>query len=339
MKKTLHLLLGLLPPSLRQGLIDGYRRLRDQLSLIAAYRYDWQIYRRHSGLFRPGDAGVLEARLIKAYHRVEKGMSLAQPRPGFGKDAVQQILSEVRQYLDHFGASPTTCRALNTLREYVNFNQRHHTDVSWLEPELEALMQRSTGETGIGGTRRVRRDDILKAASIDLKTFFEHRHSVRQFSGAPVEDEVIRQAVLMAKKSPSVCNREPGCVFVATAAETKAALLALQNGNRGFGEQADRVLLITSRLDAFLTVGERYQSWIDGGLFAMSLIYALHSLGVASCCLNWSVEPDSDRALRKIAGVPADHHVIMMLAIGRLPEELPVAQSPRRPLEQVLHFI
>ena len=71
----------------------------------------------------------------------------------------------------------------------------------------------------------------------------------------------------------------------------------------------------------------------------MSFIYALHSLGVGSCCLNWSVEPRLDEAIRQIRGLPPDHAVIMLLAIGLLPPELLVAQSPRRPVEQVLHFI
>lgn len=97
--------------------------------------------------------------------------------------------------------------------------------------------------------------------------------------------------------------------------------------------------MITARLDCFLTVEERYQHWIDGGLFAMSLIYALHSLGLGSCCLNWSVAPATDRAFKEAAGIADDQSIIMLLAVGHLPERLRVARSERRPLDEVLVHI
>ncbi|NTV70815.1 MAG: nitroreductase family protein [Azonexaceae bacterium] len=282
--------------------------------------------------------GVIEAKIIKAYHRVEKGLSLADPRPGFGKDAVQTVLDGVEQYVQRFGQNHTTHRALNTLKEYVRFNSANNADVAWVEARLQRLGN-SIGSENAGGTRRVTRDEIAAAANIDLKDFFNSRYSIRQFTSQAVDDDLLTQAVQMAKKTPSVCNRESGCVFVVSDQEQKARLLSLQNGNRGFGDQADRVLVITSRLDAFLTVGERYQCWIDGGLFAMSLIYALHSLGLGSCCLNWSVEPEADQAMKQLPGIPKGHAIIMLLAVGHIPAELLVAQSPRRPLNEVLNFI
>ncbi|MBT9455300.1 MAG: nitroreductase family protein [Burkholderiaceae bacterium] len=189
------------------------------------------------------------------------------------------------------------------------------------------------------GTRLVRRNEIHAAAKHDLSAFFAQRYSVRQFAAEPVQAELIEQAVRMAQKTPSVCNRESGTVFVVTDKARMAELMALQNGNRGFGDQAGALMIITSRQDTFLSAGERYQAWIDGGLFAMSLIYALHSLGLGTCCLNWSVEPQADRALKAASGIPTDHAVIMMLALGHLPDEFRVANSPRRPLTEVLHYL
>ncbi|MBT9494513.1 MAG: nitroreductase family protein [Paucibacter sp.] len=173
-----------------------------------------------------------------------------------------------------------------------------------------------------------------------MSQFFAQRYSVRQFDpAAVVEEQLIEQAVRMAQKTPSVCNRESGTVFAVRDKARMNKLLALQNGNRGFGDQAGLLMIITSRQDTFLSPGERYQAWIDGGLFAMSLIYALHSLGLGSCCLNWSVEPEADLALKAASGIPADHAVIMMLAVGHLPEQFRVASSPRRPLTDVLHYL
>ena len=86
----------------------------------------------------------------------------------------------------------------------------------------------------------------------------------------------------------------------------------------------------------FFSVGERNQCWIDGGLFSMSLVYGLHSLGLGSCCLNWSVEKEADQKLRRITGIPQSEVVIMMIGVGHLPEKLVVARSMRKPLETIL---
>jgi nitroreductase len=68
----------------------------------------------------------------------------------------------------------------------------------------------------------------------------------------------------------------------------------------------------------------------------MSLVHALHSLGLGTCCLNQCHGSKQDRAIRKLAQVPENEVLLTMLAVGHLPEELDVACSPRKPLADVL---
>ncbi|EAZ90593.1 nitroreductase family protein [Crocosphaera chwakensis] len=140
----------------------------------------------------------------------------------------------------------------------------------------------------------------------------------------------------MAQKTPSVCNRQSSKVYVFSRDEDKQKILSYQNGNRGFGEQASKVLIVTSNMEHFTSIGERNQCWIDGGMYAMSLVYALHSLGLGTCCLNWSVECRVDKQLREVAEISDSEAVIMMIAVGHLTDELKVAQSPRKKIEDVL---
>jgi nitroreductase len=140
----------------------------------------------------------------------------------------------------------------------------------------------------------------------------------------------------MASFTPSVCNRQNWKVFVFTSAEDKRRVLAFQNGNRGFGDQASKILLVTADLQGFVAPGERNQGWIDGGMFAMSLLYLFHSLGVGTCCLNWSVKMETDQNMKAAAGIPDSHGVIMLIAVGHYPVHLRVAQSPRKPLRELV---
>ncbi|MEM7316122.1 MAG: nitroreductase family protein, partial [Planctomycetota bacterium] len=151
----------------------------------------------------------------------------------------------------------------------------------------------------------------------------------------PVDISVIKTAVRIAQKTPSVCNRQSGRVHIYGSEADKTRVLSHQAGNRGFGNQAAYVLIVTADLRCFASPGERFQSWIDGGMFAMSLIYALHAQGLGSCALNWSATSDRDIRMRKDAGIPDNEVVMMMISVGRLPESFPVARSPRKPLEEV----
>lgn len=342
LKAVLMRIAAILPDAVQQGLRTRYRAVRSELALLRAAHYDWRQYRGNSGVLAPHRREVLEASIIKNYHRIEKGLALRSPRLGFGQEAIELLLAETRGFIARFGPSRVTAEATQTLDEYLRFNAREGHPLGRLEAEIADLRLRHQDtlncECG-GGTLQITRETIQRDGRRDLRGFFATRHSIRQFSEQPIDMALITDAVVMAQKSPSVCNRQSGRVFVVSEKALQAKLLALQNGNRGFGDQADKLLIVGADLDCFLSVGERYQAWIDGGMFAMSLIYALHSLGLGSCCLNWSVEPESDRALRQAAGLPDNISIIMLLAVGHLPEALRVAQSPRRPLAEVMQTL
>lgn len=318
-----------------------YRHLRDLFGLWRAGLSDVRWYARHSALFDQHGKGALQARIVKSYHAIEKGLALPVPRPGFGQVAIAQLLASTQIYLDRFGPDRTLLGASATLDEYLRFNAEAGIELPMVRAGAERLRAAlpAAPESCLGGTLEVTREAIHQSGKMDLSNFFQSRYSVRQFSSEPVELSLIETAVRMAQKTPSVCNREAGRIYVVEDRQKANALLQYQNGNRGFGDRADKLLVVTARLDCFLTVGERYQCWIDGGLFAMSLIYALHSLGLGSCCLNWSVEPAVDRSFKDAAGIPDDQAVIMLLAVGHLPECFRVAKSARRLLKDVLVYI
>ena len=82
--------------------------------------------------------------------------------------------------------------------------------------------------------------------------------------------------------------------------------------------------------------GERYQGWVDGGMFAMSLAYGFHAEGLGAVMLNWSVTLRRDRELRALTGIPDSSLVITMIGFGNLPERLTVPVSQRKPLDLAL---
>lgn len=313
------------------------RNLKADLRLLRSMLGDWQQFRRHSGVLAVRQHEVLKAHLFKAYHKLEKGLALPSPRPGFGADAVADLLHQLDQYIVLFGPDDVSRGALNTLQQYLHFNAAHSKPMPDVERQMSALLQRQGAHAlhKQGGVLALQRAQIMQAAGVDFEAFASSRHSVRQFAAGPVPQAAIDSAVRCALKAPSVCNRQSGLVYVVRDAATRQRMLAFQNGNRGFGDRADVVLLVASRLAAFHTPGERFQSWIDGGLFAMSLLHGLHAQGLGTCCLNWSVTRDHDARFKRTMGLPDDIEVIMMIAVGQLPDTLVVAESPRRHVREV----
>jgi nitroreductase len=150
-----------------------------------------------------------------------------------------------------------------------------------------------------GGTVELRREEILRRSKGDFLQCSLSRHSIRCFSGEPVDLSLINEAVRIAQTTPSVCNRQSSRVYIIQDESSKQAVLERQPGNRGFGHLADKILIVTSDLRAFSGMHERNQAFVDGGMFAMSLLYSLHYLGLGACALSWMVRKDVDEKMRK----------------------------------------
>ena len=302
--------------------------VRLQAHLVSDHLYDARRYRRWS---HGTDADKTQAQALhaiyKSYHGVEKGLSLRAPRPGFGVDKIAFLMEKLRAYRAKFDPDGVPA-ATSALQSYRAFNADHQIENPALETFLDA-----TPDDQTGGTHPVTRADILAATQSTGPAFFWARHSVRQYADTPVAMELITAAVDMARKTPSVCNRQGGRVHVF---ENAAEALSWQPGNGGFGHLASRALVVTADLQAFSGTGERNQPFVDGGMFAMSLLYALHAQGLGACPLAWSMRADKDRAMRKALGIPDSEAVIMMISVGHLPQTLAVAKSHRLPLD---HFM
>ncbi len=226
---------------------------------------------------------------------------------------------------------------IGTLDAYERFNRANGLIDPALRATIDQLLQQvdPTSEE-YGGTRDVTKASVLQAAPNDPEAFFSRRHSVRSFSGQPLPADALARAVQMAQKTPSVCNRQAGRVHVFTEPAARAAVLAHQTGNRGFGHEAEAILVVTADLGHLRGAGERNQVWIDGGMFALSIVYALHAQGIGTCMLNWSVEAPVDGALHHTADIPDNESIIMLIAVGSLPERFTVARSTRKRLDAVM---
>ena len=143
------------------------------------------------------------------------------------------------------------------------------------------------------------------------------------------------ECIELAQKSPSFCNRQPTRVHVVKSPELKQGILELQNGNRGFGHLAETLLVITSVISTTKDIHERNENHLNGGMFIMTLLNALHFKKIGACSLNWSVSSDKDLKLRSLLNIPENEVVLMIISCGYLPEKLSLASSPRKSAKEI----
>lgn len=273
----------------------------------------------------------------KIYHSLEKSMSFKNRKQGSGwVDAYLLLdLLKVANREGSFGFhDKAACKLLSAFIELEG--NRETEQAEQIRNELSRLNFTSLDDHG---TRYYTDLDFRRGLLDSPESFFFSRYSLREFKEEVVREDVIKRAVSLAMKSPSVCNRQAWHVYHTTDSVVKGRALKYQAGNRGFGDKIPNLMIITTDLKAFMPGQEHYQHWIDGGLFSMSLIYALHSLGVASCCLNWSQSPANDKLLRSLVNIKQHHTVVMMLAVGWPDEHNKVCISARRPLDEVFSHL
>ncbi len=289
------------------------------------------------------DKKKAESYLIKQYHVIEKALSLPHTRIGFGYKQVLDLISKSRLYYKKFGYSDVLEATLDNLFLYKNFNQSLECgNINSLHENIHSLFNEikeynSDCSSFKGGVKLKSREKIFSGSKIDFEKFVSLRHSIRDFSSSTVSDETIKKAIEIASFSPSACNRQAWKVYIFSG-DNKNKILQYQNGNRGFSQSINKVVLIVGKISAFY-YSERHQVYIDGGMFSMVLIYALHSLGLGTCPLNTSYTASQDKKLRKFLNLPVDEVPIMMIGIGALKDKFYVAKSARKNVEEISEFI
>jgi len=156
-------------------------------------------------------------------------------RVGFGRDNISKLVQDIGLYTTKFGASPICDAALQALGEYVRFNQAegHHDPA--LEERIRALPSPSESHLETlnqGGVVVQERAAYLVRACVDLRDFFSCRSSVRDYASVPVAETLVRQAVSMAMKTPSVCNRQAWRVWTVEEPAAIVQALTIQGGVR-----------------------------------------------------------------------------------------------------------
>ena len=316
---------------LKRAVVAGRVRAKVRSEAARAFRYDERQFMENAGALHLDRRAAARAEIVMGYHVLEKGLTMPRRRLGFGKGAVVRLVNLVDSFEKRFGKDdPQVRHAVGVLRAYREL----HRETSDSMPRLDAFLA-AHPEVPAADETHVKRSDFFAAKDAPFPQFAASRHVCRHFAG-PVPRETIESAVAVALTAPSACNRQHARVHVVDDPGLRDRLFAAQGGTRGFGADADKVLVVTSDLSAVRWGWERHDCYVNGGIFVMNLCYALHYFGVAHCILHWSVSPEVDREAHGFLGIPSNEAIVQVIACGMPPDEFDVAASPRLAVSDAL---
>lgn len=269
--------------------------------------------------------------LTMLYHVIEKGLTMPNARLGFGYQNINRIIGLCNEYISKgYDQSANEFRhTVKILNEYVDF---HKTKGFELDSEIVSKISKLASDTGIfekSNQYYFTKEEFFSKVNAPFAEFCLSRHTVRHYIEKEIPLEVLKQCEYLAKHSPSACNRQPNRVYFVKNKSDKERVLSLQNGNRGFGHLADTIVVFTSDLSIFQNVYERYEAYLNSGMFIMTFINAIHHYGFGACALNWNVPTEKDEIMRKIVGVGDSEVITMIMSCGEVAGEFGVAESPK----------
>jgi nitroreductase len=276
---------------------------------------------------------------IISSHTIEKGLSLPEPRPLFGRDKISAILGYLRSYDKGFTDFPIAM-AHGALSDYRDFSAPHAAPN---DPTLEAIEKHLESEAHPRMERTGGVKDVWAAASSDDQetpiAFLTSRTSCRMFTPTALPHEQIDEVLRIAQSAPSQCNRQSVWVHFYQDRSQISELLGLQGGSSGFSHTVGNLFVVTSEITAWGGPQQRNQPYVDGGLYSMMLLLALHSKGISSCPLNLAVTNSTERKIKAIGNIPPNQRLIMMVAAGKTSDSIiKAARSPRCKVSDIAVF-
>lgn len=307
-------------------------RIKNGLRVRLSFRREARSFLRLNRLYNASsaserDAVKMQYLIRREAHTLEKGLSLRTPRKGFGREKAAHLLGRVDAYADRFGRDAFLDGPLGTLMRYVAYTEASGVPL----PDLRARLEAYGAVMGDEAVVEVTADEVLAGAKGDFDALTASRHSIRYFTADPVPRPLIDEALAIASRTPSACNRQAWRTHLYRG-ERCHALLRWQGGCRGFEDEVGTCLLVTADRRAFLYY-ETHQPYVDGGMYAMNLLNALHFKGLGTIPLSCGFEAEKLRGLRDF-GVGESEVPVLIIGLGCLEPRFRVAASARKPVSE-----
>lgn len=257
-----------------------------------------------------------EHQLIRNVHRVEKGLSMKDRRDIFAEGYIEQLVGDlIAAWKKDKNPDQQLYWSIDVLHEYFQVVE-HTPTISEANDGFESFLDSIdyTPENRIPTPRHEIESDIVSYE--DLKQLAEQRTSTRWFQQKEVPRELVDKALKVALESPSACNRQSYEFRLYDDPSLIDKITDLSIGVSGYQDNIPCLAVIVGKQRAYFHDRDKHVIYIDASLSAMAFQYALETLDLASCCINWPAIPQKDEEISNLLRLGDDEEVIMLMAIG-----------------------
>ena len=270
-------------------------------------------------------------------HVLEKGITMPNRRLGFGKERVKELIVFLNEVIQLHGEDHVEIQsALKDLEQYKNIHDECNFSLS---PEISQGIEKLLLHKAYNTKEcfETTSEQYFKQCD-NFCDFAKQRHSVRWYSEEPVQLEKIIKAIELSQTAPSACNRQGVKTYIISTNDKKEKVLDIQNGNRGWGHLADKILLVTADMKCWSPL-TRTSAFIDAGIFVQNLLYSLHYYKILACTLNAHLDKKDRKRLREIVEYTASEIPVVFISIGNAPDKFMIAGSQRLNTEEIYKVI
>lgn len=273
--------------------------------------------------------------ILMLTHAIEKGFSLKNVRVDFGAAKIKTLVNLLGIYIKKYGYDDGLRVPFSLVFAYQKFREEHHNmtdEIRSMFLKVDSLIDKigyQKSDFTLAGTVSIKQQDMINLQNAGFEVLSNKRHAVRCFEsqGGADLDDVLREAINIAKYAPSACNRQAYRVHVYKG-EEKTRVLKAQGSAGPFSEDAEMAVIITGDMNRYYSF-EQHLMYVDASLFAMSLMYALTAKGIANIPLTQCIKRKELNIIRKEFDISKNEMPVVMLAIGHYPSEVKVARSVR----------
>lgn len=304
--------------------------------LVEMLSYWKRLCRYNASMHTDQDMYKMQYTLLRENHIIEKGMSMRQSRKGFGQAKVTALIERLRRYHQRYGSANPAFLAypLSTIQEYISYQQHDGVAIPAIEQAFSQLCQ----EAGVtpdmlsipAGIKTMQAEELRQQAKGDFSSLLHSRHSIRYFQDIRPSERVLEEALALAARTPSACNRQAWHTHIYFG-EDAHELLRMQGGCNGFCDDIPCCIVVTADMKGFLG-HEPFQCYIDGGLYAQNLINALHFVGLGGIPLSCGFMSTQLLRMQKQFNIPANEVMIVIIGTGVMYDEMKIAVSTRKPV-------
>ncbi len=171
-------------------------------------------------------------------------------------------------------------------------------------------------------------------SDLDYEKFIVSRHSVREFKEDIVEEDVILDIIRLATYCPSACNRQPWRVYYSVDPHMLSEMRSLCV-DKFVASNIHNFMVITVNKIFFSEIGEIFQSWVNGGIFAQSLITAIHARQLGSCLFQTAKSNAKYNKIKALLNIQEQEDIICMVGFGYIKDRYRYIQTHRKPVASI----